>query len=208
MLNMIDFSSATPDSLKDSLLQSSLAELESGKQTLECLEQALEYNPEFLSGQVESFVAGLCSQGAAFIDRVAELLMDKNPSFYEKSLFAAAEACTCPYVRFGLVRAGFRRFPGRHRHLMLKTGRELLQSESSARVAKLTLWMVWKFGAELTPELVAFMKSNASLDDRILVLNEAAKCLGLGALPVATAAADSNQEELAVAAQDVLKRLQ
>jgi len=132
-------------------------------------------------------------------------MMEANPRLFEASVAGAAEACSVPQARFRLTRAVFRRFPGRYRQRMLEVGREVLASgEVPPEVA---VWLVRKFGAELVPDLVGYVRYPGGGAERLDILHEAVKVLGLGADPVLQAALGSGCEELEEAAREALRRM-
>lgn len=168
---------------------------------------ALEHDPQGLESVAFDVLGRLSVLDCAALGKVAEAMMEKNPSLFESSVFRTAQACPCLYCKFVLVRAVFRRFPGRYRPYMLTVGRDLLHSEATPRVSLAVTWLIWKFGAELVPDLLAYMNDGVSVEDRCLVLAEAVRCLGAGALPIVTAAASSHVPELSERGREFLRRL-
>jgi hypothetical protein len=138
-------------------------------------------------------------------DQTADAMMEADPKRFEAPVAAAAESAAGPLARFRLTRAVFRRFPGRYRERMLEVGRDVLgTAEVDAEVAS---WLLRKFGAEVVPELVAFMRRPGAKDQQLLVLREAVRILGPGADPVVQASLGSGCEELEKAAREALNRL-
>lgn len=131
--------------------------------------------------------------------------MESDPKLFEAPVAAAAEAPTTPQTRFRLTRAVFRRFPGRYRQRMLEVGREVLATGEVA--PEVAVWLVHKFGAELVPELVDYVGRRGGGVERLGVLHEAVKVLGLGADPILQAARGSDSEELSGAAREALRRM-
>ncbi len=138
-------------------------------------------------------------------DETADAMMEADPKLFEAPVAAAAESAAGPLARFRVTRAVFRRFPGRYRERMLEVGREVLgTADVDAEVAS---WLLRKFGAEVVPELVAFMHRPAGKEQQLVVLREAVRILGPGADPVIQASLGSGCEELEKAAREALHRL-
>ena len=138
-------------------------------------------------------------------DETADAMMEADPRSFEAPVAAAAEACPALPARFRMTRAVFRRFPGRYRERMLEVGREVLAGEDPG--AEAAIWLVRKFGAELAPDLVDFMRRGELGAERAAVLQEVVRVLGPGAVPVARAALGSSCEALEEAAHEALQRL-
>ena len=169
--------------------------------------EELSANPKSLEGIAFELLGNLLLGGVSVVDKVAELMMDKNPAGYVNAIFKAADRCTVPYVKFTLVRAVFRRYPGRYRPYIMALGRELISGAFDEHTIDVTLWLLQKFGAELLPDLVSFMRADGHGQEKIKVLTDAVQLLGGAALPVVTAAADSTDASLAQAGTEALKRI-
>lgn len=181
---------------------------ESEARGVELVSKILDENSQALESVAYELLGSLVISGVGAADKVAELMMESNPTVYSNSIFKAADRCTDIFVKFALVRAVFRRYPGRYRPYMLTLGRELLHTSSQdSRVFAAAGWMLWKFGGELLPELVALVKGSGSEEERLRLLQDSVRCLGGGALPIVSAAADSDNETLKHSAAEALKRL-
>ncbi len=177
------------------------------KAGLEKFSAELTKNPRVLEGAAFEFLGSMILGGVAVVDKAAELMMDKNPAGYVNAIFKAADRCTVPYVKFALVRAVFRRYPGRYRPYILALGRELVTGEWNEHTLETTSWLLQKFGAELLPDLVTFMHCQGHAQERVQILKEAVQRLGAAALPVVSAAVSSDQKELADAGEIALKQI-
>lgn len=197
------------ETVKDRLLAAFLNEGSSEREEegLKLAVELLTENPKVFEGSAFEILVSLMIDGVSCIDKLAELMMDKNPAGYVNAIFKAADRCKIPYIKFSLVRAVFRRYPGRYRPYILALGRELLAHPADEHTAEVTLWLVQKFGAELVPDLVTFMEGGAASADKIKILQGAVAQMGVGAMSIVTAAADSSDAELAAAGLESLKRL-
>lgn len=138
-------------------------------------------------------------------DETADAMMEADPKRFESPVAAAAESATSSLTRFRLTRAVFRRFPGRYRERMLEVGREVLRTEDPD--GEVALWLLRKFGVEVVPELLAFMRRPVELDRQLAVMRESVRILGPGADPVLQACLGSGRDELEQAAREALERL-
>lgn len=168
--------------------------------------EELKRDPKVFEGIAFEILGSLILGGVGVVDKVAELMMDKNPAGYVNAIFKAADRCTDVYVKFTLVRAVFRRYPGRYRPYILALGRQLMGRPLDKRISDTTIWMLHKFGAEILPDLVGLMRGADAIPERIRILKETAQILGATSLPVITAAADSGVPELSQTALDLLQR--
>ena len=175
---------------------------------LELFSQAMDSNPRIFEDTAFEVLGSLLMGGVSVVDKVAELMMDKNPAGYVNAIFKAADRCTVPYVKFALVRAIFRRYPGRYRPYILALGRVLITGKSEFYKAGVASWMLRKFGSELVPDLVSFMKGDISVEERIEVLKESVQMLGSVARPVVAAAMETDSDELRSAGTESLKRIE
>ncbi|MGM9999324.1 MAG: hypothetical protein ACI38Q_08070 [Candidatus Bruticola sp.] len=169
--------------------------------------EELNANPKSLEGIAFELLGNLLLGGVSVVDKVAELMMDKNPVGYVNAIFKAADRCTVPYVKFALVRSVFRRYPGRYRPYIMALGRELISGAFDEHTIDVTSWLLQKFGAEILPDLVSFMRSEGHGPEKIKILHDTVQMLGSTALPVVTAAADSDCAKLAQAGLEALKRV-
>jgi hypothetical protein len=199
-------SSASDDTLRAQLQQAVCDSPQPRQSCRDLVEELLTRDPEGLAREARWFLSlAWPASGEHPADETADLMMEANPRLFEATVAGAAEACSAPQTRFRLTRAVFRRFPGRYRQRMLEVGREVLASgEVPPEVA---VWLVRKFGAELVPDLVGYVRCPGSGAERLDVLHEAVKVLGLGADPVLQAALGSGCEELEAAAREALRRM-
>ena len=172
---------------------------------LEALAQILSEDPKAFENSAFEILGSLVLGGVGAIDKVAELMMDKNPAGYVNAIFRVADKCKVPYIKFVLVRAMFRRYPGRYRPYILSLGHELMNGEPSEHTLDVALWLLYKFREEFVPDFVSFMNGKAEAAARVKVLQESVRTLGRFARPVVTAAADSENGELRSAGLELLK---
>ncbi|MGM9992684.1 MAG: hypothetical protein ACI376_07590 [Candidatus Bruticola sp.] len=192
-------------SLQEKIADSDRAERE--KLGFEKVAEELSADPKSLENIAFELLGSLLLGGVSVVDKVAELMMDKNPVGYVNAIFRAADRCTVPYMKFALVRAVFRRYPGRYRHYLMALGRELISGPFDEHTIEVTSWLLQKFGAEILPDLVSFMRSEGHGSEKVKVLRDTVQMLGRTALPVITAASNSSCVELAEAGAEVLKRV-
>ncbi|MCR5662401.1 MAG: hypothetical protein K6G50_09775 [bacterium] len=170
------------------------------------LNELLAGDKSYFSDNSYAFLAALAANEVAEADKAAEALMEANPAMYESSVCKVAGACQNIRAKFSLLRAVFRRFPGRYRQQLLEVSRELCRGDNGES-ADLIKWMIWKFGGEIVPELISFINGSAPASIRAEVLAESARCLGKSAMPLILAAASSEEPELSNSATECLRRL-
>ncbi len=199
-------SPVSEESLRARLDEALCDPLQARQRCRELVEELLLRDPQGLAREARGFLTRVPLQGAdPPADETADLMMESDPKLFEAPVAAAAEASTTSQTRFRLTRAVFRRFPGRYRQRMLEVGREVLATGEVA--PEVAVWLVYKFGAELVPELVDYVGRRGGGAERLGVLHEAVKVLGLGADPILQAARDSDSEELSGAAREALRRM-
>ena len=177
-----------------------------GSSALATLNELLAGDKSHFSDNSYAFLAALAASEVPEAYKAAEALMEANPAMYEASVCKVAGACQNVRAKFSLLRAVFRRFPGRYRQQLLEVSRELCRNDNGES-AELIKWMIWKFGGEIVPELISFINGSAPAALRAEVLAESAKCLGKSAMPLILAAASSEEAELSNSATECLRRL-
>ena len=196
---------ASADEKQQSGEEADLERRERERRGIEALTQILSEDPKAFEGSAFELLGSLIMGGVGAVDKAAELMMDKNPAGYVNAIFRVADKCKVPYIKFVLVRAMFRRYPGRYRPYILSLGHELISGEPDENTLDVTLWLLYKFREEFVPDLVSFMNGGAEAPVRLKVLQESVRTLGRFARPVVTAAADGDNEELRRAGLELLK---